>query len=173
MEEIKVWLQENIYVMAGFTDETYTSISDFSIMWAIFEGTQLQDRLEGRAAVDELEFVAQRTSHCATVLEYARTYWSQRYIGADGEGNDKFRRLGFKHKPHSELVLRVLKGEAVNEEEQIHALLLIVYRLRNNLFHGEKDMAKINSQVENLTYGALVLKDIIEATRRHVFLNVT
>ncbi|MGL4922429.1 hypothetical protein [Aeromonas veronii] len=173
MEEIKVWLQRNIYVMADFTDETYTSISDFSIMWAIFEGTQLQDRPEDRAAVDELEFVAQRTSYCATVLEYARTYWSHRYIGADGEGNDKFRRLGFRHKPHSELVLRVLKGEVVNEEEQIHALLLIVYRLRNNLFHGEKDMAKINSQVENLKYGASVLKDIIEATRRHVFLNVT
>ncbi|WP_342291566.1 hypothetical protein [Aeromonas veronii] len=51
MEGIKEWLQRNIYVMADFTDETYTSISDFSVMWAIFEGTQLQDRPEGRSAV--------------------------------------------------------------------------------------------------------------------------
>ncbi|ELA8128123.1 MULTISPECIES: hypothetical protein [Vibrio harveyi group] len=173
MTDIQQWLRSNIETMTTFSDETYTSISDFSIMWAIFEGTQLKDIAKDKAVVDELEAIAKRVSYNIGSVDYAYNYWSQRYIDSGGQGNEKFEKLGFKYAPHSELVLRVLKGQAANGDEFVHALLLIVYRLRNNLFHGEKDMTKINGQVENLTYGALVLKDVIEASGRHVFLNVT
>jgi hypothetical protein len=173
MTDIQQWLRSNIETMTTFSDEAYTSISDFSIMWAIFEGTQLKDIEKDKAVVDELEDIAKRVSNNIGSLDYAYNYWSQRYINFDGQASKRFEKLGFKHVPHSEKVLRVLKGHAANRDEFIHALLLIVYRLRNNLFHGEKDMTKINGQVENLTYGALILKDVIQASGRHVFLNVT
>jgi hypothetical protein len=173
MTDIQQWLRRNIETMTTFSDEIYTSISDFSIMWAIFEGTQLKDLEEDKAVVDELEDIAKRVSQCIASLDYARSYWAQRYIDANGQAKDKFEKLGFSHKPHSDFVLRVLNGQSANAVEYVHALLLIVYRLRNNLFHGEKDMTKVNGQVENLTYAALVLKDVIQASGRHVFLNVT
>lgn len=173
MTDIQQWLRSNIVTMTTFSDDTYTSISDFSIMWAIFESTQLKDLEKAKAVVDELEDIAKRVSHNIVSLHYAHSYWARRYIDENGQTRDKFEKLGFKHKPHSDLVLRVLNGQAANCEEYINALLLIVYRLRNNLFHGEKDMTKINGQVENLTYAALVLKDVIQASGRHVFLNVT
>lgn len=173
MTDIQEWLSNNIESMTTFTNEMYLSISDFSVMWAMFEGTQLKNLASDEPVVDELEKISQRVSNRISDINYALEYWSKRYIDSKGKPTDKFVKLGFKHAPHSELVIGVLKGEEKEPQQVINALLLIVYRLRNNLFHGEKDMTKINGQVDNLTVGALVLKDVIVASGRHIFLNVT
>jgi len=47
-------------------------------------------------------------------------------------------------------------------EEMIEALLKIAFRLRNNLFHGEKQIEKLYEQNENFKQINLLLMNLIE-----------
>jgi hypothetical protein len=49
-----------------------------------------------------------------------------------------------------------MKGEAADLSEVAAALLIIVYRLRNNLFHGVKWAYEIQGQLENFNHGNAV-----------------
>jgi hypothetical protein len=51
----------------------------------------------------------------------------------------------------------------------LFALLMIVYRLRNNLFHGSKQIGNLNNQAENLNMGSKVLTAIMERFNVHWF----
>ena len=48
------------------------------------------------------------------------------------------------------------------------ALMIIVYRLRNNLFHGIKSVHMLNDQVQNLDNASHCLAAILESTRSHL-----
>lgn len=75
------------------------------------------------------------------------------------------------HQPHKQLVSLVLSGTEANQVKIVHALLLIVYRLRNNLFHGIKDITRIRHQVTNLNTASGFLKNVLLASGRYIFLN--
>jgi len=167
MPSTKDWIAQNIRDGENISEETYQSIADFCVMWALFEGTELHDI---NVAVDELEYVSQRVAGTFQAMEGALEFWAQRYI-TDGKTNNKFEHLNFNHQPHRELVSQVLLGVETEREKIIHALLLIVYRLRNNLFHGVKDITKIRHQTSNLNIASEFLKNVLLASGRYIFLN--
>jgi uncharacterized membrane protein YecN with MAPEG domain len=43
----------------------------------------------------------------------------------------------------------VLKGNETSSEKVLLAILIIVFRYRNNLFHGEKSIYKLQNQIDN------------------------
>lgn len=43
--------------------------------------------------------------------------------------------------------------------------MIVIYRLRNNLFHGLKEIDTLNEQVRNLNEACQVLAAIVEASR--------
>ena len=56
----------------------------------------------------------------------------------------------------------VLKGENTNLVDEITALLMIVYRLRNNLFHGLKWDYGIRDQFDNVIHANAVLMKSVD-----------
>ena len=56
----------------------------------------------------------------------------------------------------------MLKNDAADTAEVAAALLIIVYRFRNNLFHGVKWAYEIRGQFENFSYANAVLMQAIE-----------
>ncbi len=64
-------------------------------------------------------------------------YFTKRYF--DGvELTSAFQGLHFKSADHKELVENVLQGNTKDEADILSAILIIIYRLRNNFFHGKK-----------------------------------
>ena len=59
--------------------------------------------------------------------------------------------------PAGEYVL----GTTIDPREVFEGLLVIVYRLRNNLFHGLKTFGELNDQRENLATGCSALAGAI------------
>jgi len=165
--EVERWLADNIQTAYQFGTETYLSIADFCVMWAIFECTELNDTDN---SLDELTNVASRVSQHMNSLDEPLAFWRSRYV-ENGQINGRFTKLRFSHQPHIELVHRVLLNRTFNTQERIHALLLIVYRLRNNLFHGAKDITTIDGQRNNLDMASKVMRDVITSSGRHIFLN--
>lgn len=166
MSDTKNWINHNIHDGHKVND-SYQSIADFCLMWALFEGTELH-RVEN--TVDELEEVANRLYYQIRGIEPALDFWSDRFTES-GEFNQKFRKLRFSHAPHEALVKSVLLKENTNRSDILHALLLIVYRIRNNLFHGEKDITRIFNQKSNFINSSYLLQRVIESSNRLAFIN--
>lgn len=163
----KDWISENIREGHSIDEATYQSIADFCVMWALFEGTELHGI---EVAVDELTNVANRIATSIQNIQEQLDYWKNRYV-EDGHTNNRFMHLNLNHAPHRDLVTQVLTEAEDNQENIVLALLLITYRLRNNLFHGVKDITRIRHQTENLNNASEFLKNVLLASGRYVYIN--
>src|SRR5690606_12903962 len=88
-------------------------------------------------------------------------YFRNRYY-RDGAFTYHFEHLHIRAPDKPDLVMRVLKNEAEDLSEVSAALLIIVYRFRNNLFHGVKWFYENRGQLENFTHANAVLMQAIE-----------
>lgn len=140
------------------------AIHGFSLVWSLFEAKLLKN--EGRVAtiveaVDQL-FAAGRVHPEATTEALA--YWRGRYWTVDG-ATDHFEDLRFRANDRRDLVETVLSGAESGDGEVLKALLIIVYRLRNNLFHGFKWAYHFYDQRTNFELASQVLMATIEMHR--------
>lgn len=92
------WIATHVSGGQRLTEETLALVADFTLIWALFEGTEAHG--EGVIVVDELQSIAERVSHNFSVqrLDEFVAFWSDRYI-ADGSTNHRFDRLNLTHRP--------------------------------------------------------------------------
>lgn len=95
------------------------------------------------------------------VFTDALEYWRERYIHAEDAGH-RFDALRFQPNPFRTLVVEVLSGAREGHREILQALLLIIFRLRNNLFHGVKWQYLLHDQHGNFSHANAVLMAAIE-----------
>lgn len=142
------WVNEYTQPAMHISEATFGPILHFSLMWNLFErdacGKQANPVniekavqaafTEGRLSLDPFR------DH----LEYFRIR-SQR----DGMSIDRYLdALKMDNKNARHLVRGVLAGDLADSNNAVHALLLIAHRIRNNLFHGEKEVATLHSQAD-------------------------
>ena len=60
----------------------------------------------------------------------------------------------------------MIRGQTSDEAEILSAVLIVVLRLRNNLFHGEKWTYGIKGQLDNFRNANNVLMSVIDLHRR-------
>jgi hypothetical protein len=75
-------------------------------------------------------------------------YFRNRHLQND-EFTHHFASFHSRKSDHQELVQAVLKGDSKSVGDTAAALLIIVYRLRNNLFHGVKWAYELRGQLDN------------------------
>lgn len=158
------WIAENTLGGTRLTSETQETVAGFTTMWNFFESTLCGNRasiaafervLESFRPEDMTQTTSQKLAECLV-------FWRMRY-GTPGGFSENFHGLNFRagdRKPHVEAVL---SSEGGQPEDQLLALMIIVYRLRNNLFHGLKSLEMLNDQVHNLTNASLCLAAILES----------
>jgi hypothetical protein len=75
----------------------------------------------------------------------------------------EFQELRFRPRSAGqELVKAVLRGEISKMSDIITAVFMVVYRIRNNLFHGAKLAAGLRGQLENFRHANAVLMKALE-----------
>ena len=89
------------------------------------------------------------------------SYFKRRYIDHD-EFNQYFFDLKFRKNDNQNLVEAVLKGSCRGVGDTVATLLIIVYRLRNNLFHGEKWAYGIQGQLSNFKHANSLLMTALD-----------
>lgn len=137
-------------------EATITSILRFSLMWNLFEkvivGTDIRRRSFASRIQDKVENIRDYLDE-DRFLKFYR-YFVNRYV-EDGSTNESFNtHLHFQHNDMKDLVKRVLlegygSGDDKNIPDMVTAILIIVYRFRNNLFHGQKNILTLDLQVPN------------------------
>lgn len=142
------WIENFLGLQGKLHGNDLESIRNFSILWNLFEGLVCNrsasvGRLEG--AVSNLQHNNQ-----LNIADYDSflQYFTNRYIEND-EINFRFDRLRLRANDRRELVEGVLKGIETDPQSVLLAILIIVYRYRNNLFHGEKNIRDLPNQTDN------------------------
>ncbi|MFA9187573.1 hypothetical protein [Flavobacterium magnesitis] len=64
-------------------------------------------------------------------------------------------------------VVAVLSRQVATPREILEALLLILLRFRNNLFHGNKQIVNLNTQVSNFTHANRLLADVLTLMKQN------
>lgn len=157
------FLNTHVYGYSELSPQEHQAIAAFSLLWSAMEGRLFADDMAKPALL--IETATRMVGWglpAGTSYQESLAYFKARYF-RDGEFTYHFNQLHFRRHDKKELVEAVLTGTESAPESELAALLLIVYRLRNNLFHGAKWAYGIRGQLDNFTHGASIIMLVIQA----------
>lgn len=132
-------------------------IKNFTLLWNIFEGTIFQNSF----SINRLDTEIQNRNLDFHRFQDIFTYFQRRYV-VQGQFTDRFQYLNLRANDRLNLVQQVLLGVNQNENDKLLVIGIIIYRFRNNLFHGLKDFRNLTEQVENFQNANRYLQIILE-----------
>lgn len=156
------WLCKNALGFEELPQTDRDAIMNFVFLWSLFESEVLGTNATARSIVKlSTEWEKNEQLKAEALADYLK-YLQQRYV-EEGQFTQHFDGLHLRVNDHSELVKAVLKGERAKVGEIAAALLIVVYRLRNNLFHGVKWAYGIRDQLDNFTNANSLLMLVLDA----------
>lgn len=163
------WLAEHTHGGTELSPEAREAVASFTTMWNFFESTLCENRATVAALTRISErFEADRVAPDTNqALEDCLAFWQFRYRTHEGFGR-RFEGLYFRPNDKRAHVEAVLNGDADSPQDRLLALTIIIFRLRNNLFHGLKSLEMLNDQVENLVTACRCLAAVMEAVPSHL-----
>jgi hypothetical protein len=155
------WLQARAPGFGQLPDEDRRAIFDFAFLWSLFEAQIManfarSDRI--RARVDEW---AANGSLQAALYDAELAYFRERYF-VQSVPTHHYAFLNLRPADHPAVVEAVMKGDNNDPRDRMLALLMIIWRLRNNLFHGAKWAYQLRDQRENFTHASQVLMRLLD-----------
>ncbi len=88
-------------------------------------------------------------------------YLRNRYFKG-GDVTDYYYGLNLDVHNNTEEVLETLRNEGVSKLVKVIGCLIVIYRLRNNLFHGEKWQYYLQDQLTNFSQANKFIKQLIQ-----------
>jgi len=155
------WLEAHAPGYRDLPELDRRAIFDFAFLWSLFEAQVL----ENQARADRIREMVDAWTAAGTLdaddYDAELAYFRNRYF-ADGALTYHFPHLGLRPADHPDLVQAVIEGTNNDPRDRKLALVMIVWRFRNNLFHGAKWAYHIRDQRENFTQANLVLMRVLE-----------
>jgi hypothetical protein len=153
------WLK-SYFPYASIDEKNMPSVLHFCLMWSLFE-SRVCDRHASPGKMKSFTKELNSTKSLKhEVFDPYLLYFQERYL-CNGKTNDRFDKLRIRE-DYREHVESVLKKEETKSVTIILALLIIVYRLRNNLFHGEKPVITLHDQNINFNVANSLLAKILD-----------
>jgi hypothetical protein len=155
------WLRANLPGFESLSDAERNAITDFSLLWSLFEARILNTRgnvASIRAAVEDW---SKEGILDATALDEELAYFRDRYF-ANGQFTHYFDGLNLNDPAVVALVRAVIDGSDDGPTTRVAAILIIIYRYRNNLFHGVKWQYSLHGQLGNFTVANDALMKVLE-----------
>jgi len=181
--EVLDWLRERSSKFGDLEQREIKAVLEFTLLWSFFELKVMKNN----ASIQKFECKVEqwRSNEQLHPESFAPElfYFKQRYF-PDGRECHRFNGLRFRCARHRneggscdvdcpencrdrrKFVERVLCGENRDPRDDALALLIIVYRLRNNLFHGVKWDYGLEDQEENFNVAGRVLRKAVEIDER-------
>jgi hypothetical protein len=165
MNPIK-WLEINIPEFVNLPEADRQAIFHFSLLWSLFEAKALETSASANSIVSLVNKWNKDGNLESKAFENDLEYFRQRYF-VEGEPTHYFEGLHLRKNDRPELIRGVLRRENDNAVDCITALIIVVYRLRNNLFHGVKWAYGIRGQLDNFTHANEVIMNALSLTDTH------
>lgn len=160
MKSEKQWLEDNRHY-ATIEESKLTSIFYFTLIWNLFE----KNCCNGNAQINihAPKLAKSSAEKISAVLPSIWMHFQNRYI-QNGETTASFDSFLFNTRDDKQMVKdSLLANEKASAQDKTEALLRIAFRLRNNLYHGKKDVDKLYEQNENFRQINLLLMALVDA----------
>jgi hypothetical protein len=155
------WLNQNALGFRELTQEERDAIMAFSLLWSFFETKLLQTNASANKILSLVHRWESNGKLNADRFAPSLNYFCDRYF-RNGTKTEFFNGLNLRRNDNPDLVRAVLAREDSNPVNCIAVLLIVVLRLRNNLFHGVKWAYGIRGQLTNFTNANAVLMAALE-----------
>lgn len=146
--------------LGGLHPDELEAIRDFTLLWGLFEGKAMATEGSPSKVVAATERM-QLPDPLPPGMTGALAFWRDRYW-QQGAVTPAFDALRFRANVYRTLTADVLSGARHDRRDIVKALLLVILRLRNNLFHGVKWQYLLNGQLHNFTHANRVLMSAID-----------
>lgn len=155
MRKTTTWINQKFN--STLKDSDFNHIKDFLLLWNLFESKIYHNNF----SINEVEGKIQQSLHNVNqdIVDSTYQYFRKRYV-ADGV---HWNNLNFRPNDRKQLVRDILDEENSSNERKILSSTIIIYRYRNNLFHGLKDITTINYQKDNFITANKFLMMFIDA----------
>lgn len=143
------WLCEKAQGFSDLPDKEREAIMHFTFLWSFFEAKAL----DTSASAHKILALTHKWASNGWLEEIAPfepglTHCRDRYF-QNGVATGHFKDLNWRRWDCQELVAAVISGENTDPADSVAALLIVVLRLRNNLFHGGKWADGLSGQLTN------------------------
>jgi hypothetical protein len=153
---IREWLTQNAPGFVDLSAAEKDAVLDFSMLWSLFEARALNNH----GSADTISAAAERWDRAGALEENpfvdGLRYFQTRYY-QDGAQTRHYAYLRFGRRDRENLVSAVLSGGEHSNVEKVIATLIVIYRFRNNLFHGEKWAYELRDQERNFAVSNAIL----------------
>jgi len=154
------WLEQNATGFSELTTLEREAITHFALLWSFFEARLLNNSANSYAILALTHKWSSQGCLDQTTFESSLQYFQQRYYPNNTE-SQYFSSLNLRNNDCPDLVKAVLKYDNQNQADRVAVLLIIVFRLRNNLFHGNKWADGIRGQLENFSHANSTLMNAL------------
>jgi len=161
--ELKLWIDKFFDQTVYANEATLEEIKKFTILWLIFEKYICIENANYDKIESQLDKVNKQNIK-SEIYNIALKYFQERYIDEEGKTTSHFL-YTFKSTSNEQIkeqrFLKVLKAESIDLLEILKGITFLMYRYRNNLFHGVKDPIRLDDQYENFVHANLFLSNLI------------
>jgi hypothetical protein len=158
------WLEQSARGFAQLSTLERKAIGEFMLLWSHYEAEALHTEGNANAIVHAVKLLREQEKLTLEPFRPPIEHFSNRYY--DGTKlTSAFDELRLKVNAHKTLVESVVRGQSSDEVEILSAILIIVLRLRNNLFHGTKWSYGLQGQYQNFCSANNVLMTVIDLHR--------
>ncbi len=148
-------------------DEAFNHIKNFSFFWNMFERFAC-----GRfATVRSIDLFVDKLNLLNLISDDLVKPYLEYFTNRYSTGNNQFNIQGLKFRPNQNdeknFVIQVLNGQRISNPEKLKALLYILLRFRNNLFHGEKQISTLDTQIDNFIRANHILSRLLDLMKQN------
>lgn len=120
----------------------------FSLIWNLFETHACRRHATPESIKSSVDHADQSRRLRRDRYDRYLQFFKQRYVQEDRNLELVFDALLMTDARAKEVVRRTLLDEAQDLNNHVYALLLIAHRIRNNLFHGNKEVESLPRQID-------------------------
>jgi len=162
MEKTKKWLTERAPGFKHLSKEEQGAISNFTLLWGLFESRILNTEGNASTICDMVDSWSQAGTLDAAMLDPELARFRDRYY-SDEAFTYHFDNLHLRGPRDREPLVRgVIDGSDNDKRNSTVAVLIIILRYRNNLFHGVKWQYMLADQLGNFTSANNALMKVLE-----------
>ena len=169
-DELK-WIMDFFDNAVDLSDEGIDRVRNFAFLWNIFEASACDKRANLNSIKDAVETLNNSEQLKSTDFEPFVDYFSNRYFNSNGDTTYSIDGLEFSNSTNDQVakdkVESVLRRDEIRPKEIVKGLLYILYRFRNNLFHGNKQVVNLNTQIDNFIAANHILSIFLSIMKRN------
>ncbi|CAK1838367.1 Apea-like HEPN domain-containing protein [Vibrio crassostreae] len=157
------WICNKESTYSNLSPEEKKAIGEFFLIWSYFE-SQVLSCNANRTSFSALATTLLNSEKISEIgLNELVIYFKDRYLSS-GEFNDRYNALELERSGNPSEVNDMLLDNSTDQVTKLIGCLFIVYRFRNNLFHGPKWRYKLSEQESNMTKACQFMIKIIDNT---------